>query len=548
MELVNLVVIGSGWYGLAAAKHYIDLHPTENVLVLDAAASLGGIWAKERLYPDLRSDNLVGMLEYPDFPMDEATFGVKPYKHVPGPVVHRYLTDYAKKFGVYQRLRLTTRVDSAERSEKGDWVLRVSSGEETSILRTEKFDYSFEAPIFHSAEFAKHSHTTKTSEHVVVLGSAKSAWDITYAYAAAGATVNLVVRESGKGPTWMAPIYVTPLKIWIEKLITTRLLTWFSPCIWGSEDGYGWIRSCLHGTAIGRWFVDKFWGILESDLVDLNGYDTHSSLEMLKPWHGAFWSGTGLSIFNYPTNVLDFVRQGKIRAHIADVTSISKGTVHLSTGVGLGADTLVCATGWKHRPPINFIDLSDEELGLPFLSTDADPLAEKADREILTEFPRLRAQPQINNPDRKDGLQRPYRQYRFIVPPSMIQDRTLAFAGMASPITTAIAAHVQGLWISAYLDGTLERIPATEDAVHWQAILHSQWDMYKYPLGMAAIIPELVFDVLPYLDLLLRDLGVNNHRKAGWFKEFTQPYGPGDYRGIVDEYKERHSQDWAPSL
>lgn len=292
-----------GWYGLAAAKTYIDLHPTEDVLVLDAATSLGGVWAKDRLYPGLRTNNMLGMYEYPDFEMDEATFGVKPYEHIPGPIVHKYLTQYAKKFGVYSRLRLNTRVESAERGEKGGWVLQTSSPTgQTATLRTDKIIVAtsclsgpnmpvlpgvetFDGPIFHSVDFAKRSDTLETAKHVVVLGAAKSAWDVAYAFAAAGATVDMVIRTSGKGPMWMAPIYVTPLKIWIEKLVTTRLLTWFSPCIWGAEDGYGWIRSCLHGTAVGRWFVDKFWGILESDLVDLNGYDKHPDLRIMKPWH-----------------------------------------------------------------------------------------------------------------------------------------------------------------------------------------------------------------------------------------------------------------------
>lgn len=186
--------------------------------------------------------------------------------------------------------------------------------------------------------------------------------------------------------------------------------------------------------------------------------------------------------------------------------------------------------------------MSQEELGLPFLSSEVDQLASQADKEILTQFPRLKAQPNINNLDNKGGLQHPYRLYRFMVPPSMISDRTLAFAGMASPLVTSTAAHIQGLWISAYLDGTLERIPETEDAVRWETVLHSQWGKWRYPMGMTAIIPDFVFDSIPYLDLLLGDLGVKKHRKAGRFAEMIQPYGPGDYRDVVEEFKERRER------
>ena len=32
------------------------------------------------------------------------------------------------------------------------------------------------------------------------------------------------------------------------------------------------------------------------------------------------------------------------------------------------------------------------------------------------------------------------------------------------------------------------------------------------------------------------DLGLNPHRKEGWYKELFEAYGPRDYRGIVEEW------------
>jgi hypothetical protein len=45
----------------------------------------------------------------------------------------------------------------------------------------------------------------------------------------------------------------------LEKLLHVRWMTFFSPCPWGGEDGWQWPRKFLHGTAIGRFIVDKFW-------------------------------------------------------------------------------------------------------------------------------------------------------------------------------------------------------------------------------------------------------------------------------------------------
>lgn len=109
----------AGWYSLAATKTYIQLHPSENVAVLDSSASVGGVWARERLYPGLNSNNMLGMYEYSDFPMDEATFGVAPGQHIPGTVVHSYLTKYAEHFGVYGRICFNTLVETVEHHERG---------------------------------------------------------------------------------------------------------------------------------------------------------------------------------------------------------------------------------------------------------------------------------------------------------------------------------------------------------------------------------------------------------------------------------------------
>jgi hypothetical protein len=47
----------------------------------------------------------------------------------------------------------------------------------------------------------------------------------------------------------------------------------------------------------------------------------------------------------------------------------------------------------------------------------------------------------------------------------------------------------------------------------------------------------MAFDSLPYVDLLLNDLGLSHHRKDGWgWRELFVPYDQGDYRGLVAEW------------
>ncbi|KAJ4310107.1 hypothetical protein N0V94_008613 [Neodidymelliopsis sp. IMI 364377] len=508
---------------------------------------------------------MLGTYEYSDFPMDTASFGVSPGEHIPGTVLHRYLTSYAKQFGIYSRTRLNTRVESAEEKSNDDgWTLSTRNtvtGEE-AMLQAKKLivatgltseahvptfegEAEFHAPIFHSKEFGDRADTLQTAHNVAVLGGGKSMWDAAYAYAGAGVSVDMIVRKSGRGPVWMAPPFVTPLKKWLEKLVHTRFLTWLSPCIWGDEDGYGGIRRLLHGTWLGRKIVDTFWGILGSDAIDLMEFNKHPETKKLIPWQSAFWIGSGLSIRNFPTDFFEYIRNGTVRVHVADVTHLSEKTVHLSTGESIETDALFCATGWKSRPPINFLPPGRHaELGVPYYSAKPDPLITEADAVILDKFPRLQNQPVVPKSVRSetdnDTPNQPFQLYRFMAPPSTLEKRNIAFAGMISTISTSICAQAQALWISAYFDGKLERLPSTEQA-HWTTTLHSRFGRWRYPCGYGARLPDFVFDAVPYLDMLLKDVGLESHRKNGRIAEWTEPYGPEDYKGLVGEWAEKHS-------
>ena len=111
------MLIEKGWFGLAAARAYIALHPNENILVLESADTCGGTWGEQRIYPGLKSNNLVGRYEYPDLPMDEKTYGVGEREHIPGMVRdpnissthHNFLTTQSGAAPLPYRLRKAKR-------------------------------------------------------------------------------------------------------------------------------------------------------------------------------------------------------------------------------------------------------------------------------------------------------------------------------------------------------------------------------------------------------------------------------------------------------
>lgn len=547
---------------------------------------MGGVWSKHRLYKGLKSNNMLGTYEFSDFPMTPELFGVQPGEHIPGHVVQAYMEKYAEHFGFTDRIRLETYVQSAEHRLDETWLLTTTTEdtpEQTMVARKLivatgitsqaylpdfRGQETFEAPLFHCRDLLQHEgKILQPGQKVTVFGGTKSAWDAVYASATtSGVQVDWVIRESGHGPTWMAPPYVTPLKKWLEKLVTTRLLTWFSPCIWGDADGFTNTRRFLHGTWLGRKIVDGFWSVLANDVVQLNGYDKHPEVNKLKPWINPFWIASSLSILNYPTNIFDLVRNGTVRVHIADIDHLSRNAVHLASGTVLSdTSALICSTGWKATPNIQFLPAGiDRELGFPWSEDPLDAtLVQRADEEILRRFPKLRDQPTPNaqyrplSDDAPATATHPFRLTRFMVPLSIIHERSIAFMGVTMTINTTLLAQTQALWIAAYFNGKLDLKPtarypsslAEDPAIEkhgnntndldltWETALHSEFGKYRYPGGFGRRNPDFVFDALPYVDLLLRDLGLETNRKGGVLAQCFAAYGMEDYRGLVDEWK-----------
>lgn len=348
----------------------------------------------------------------------------------------------------------------------------------------------------------------------------------------------------------------------IEKLVSTRALTFFSPCIWGNAGGYvGW-RNFLHKTAVGRAIVQGFWTVLGNDVLTTNGYSKHPETKKLAPWIDAFWIANGLSILNYPTDFFDLVKENKITVHVADITHLSQRTIHIMSTSDSGrkatkaieTDALICSTGWKFHPPLNFVDTTgksiDMDLGLPYhdeTPEKEDTRIQAADQQVLREFPSLINQPVINSkmkPMPSKSVERTYNRgfqlYRFIVPPSCAHERTIVFQGCLQTICTVMVNQAQALWSTAYFDGKIDLDGKSEQEIKDEALLYARFSKWRAPGGYGSRYPDFAFDSIPYIDWLLKDIGINTARKDGWWQELWHPYIAPDYKGIWDEYKQKH--------
>jgi hypothetical protein len=125
-----------------------------------------------------------------------------------------------------------------------------------------------------------------------------------------------------------------------------------------------------------------------------------------------------------------------------------------------------------------------------------------------------------------------YRLYRFMVPPKFIASRDIAFAGSLLTIATSVNAQLQALWIAAFFAGGI----SLDEDVNYVTVLHSRFGKWRAPSGFGHLFPDMVFDAVSYLDMLLKDLGLKCYRKPGFMAEILDGYGPADYRGLTSEW------------
>lgn len=210
---------------MGAAKQYHALHPDKSLAIYEARPCLGGTWSEERVYPTLKTNNMLGTFEYPDFPFNPEAFKLQPGKdHIPGEAVNAYFEAYAKAFGIDKYLHFNTKVTVAQHQSEtnnGGWVLTLEEAGSNNctprnvfarrlivatgmtsepILSSFKGQATYGGRIFHPRDFADNFDTTKTAKCATVYGTGKFSWDAAYSYATAGVPVKWVVRCKCCGP------------------------------------------------------------------------------------------------------------------------------------------------------------------------------------------------------------------------------------------------------------------------------------------------------------------------------------------------------------
>ena len=258
-----------GWYGLTAARTYLRLAPGTNLTIIESGNSVGGVWSKDRIYPNLVAQVKHGLFNYTDTPMPRD--GATKNDMVTGYMIQDYLEKYARDHDLLKLIQFNNWVERAERCPRG-WRLRLRGSGKiieteklmvatgvTSIPNMPNFDMSAASiPLIHSKDLAVSVNAIGSDDvqSVVVVGAAKSGYDAVYLLLSMGKKVTWMIRPDGAGPMPIMPSEMLGCNS--IAVGSTRLMSYLSPSILNSN---GPLCSFFQRTLVGRWLTGKFWDL-----------------------------------------------------------------------------------------------------------------------------------------------------------------------------------------------------------------------------------------------------------------------------------------------
>lgn len=470
---MRAAVIGAGPGGIVTAK--VLLEDGFDVTVYEQAGAIGGIWREGGAYVGLHNQSVHGLFEFADLPSG---------LHMGSAAqTRRYLEDYAARFGVTERVRLSTPVEALRRRAGGGWAVvtpegtatfefaAVASGAHTypsvpSVPDRERF----EGLVLHSNEVRRLDLVE--DRRVVVIGGGKSAIDMSLLAARHGASSTIVSRRVN----WFVPERIFFGRLTYDRVLLTRFGEALLPV--------------YHDSAVVR-AVDRMpaalkrlmWRFIGWDLLRSGGLHRVPTAVRPKGELPIDLAHTGVMPLEYGRCVAD----GSIDVRVTTVRAFTPKGVLLADGDEIGADVVVFATG--HRKEFPFLD---------------------PDIRVHDDAGRLRLHHGIAVPGIAD----------------------LGFVGLRQIFNNVLGMEISAHWLAAYFQNRLRAMPSEAEMA--KAIdARLDWQERVLPGSMG-------YDFAAYdihaVDELLHDMGLPTRRSRSRLAEYLLPAAVGRrYAGLSAE-------------
>jgi thioredoxin reductase len=280
----------TGWNGLIAAATYLKLAPEVNLLIVDDGETIGGVWSKEKIYPNLFAQIGHGLFEYSFYPMKKE--GITPDRYISGETIHNYLIDFARDYDLVRRTRLRTVVTNVEKLDKDRWRIVIAGA---TPIKCEKLIYAtgatskphipswpkedFVKPIIHSSDVGKSLKELEGIQRATVVGAAKSSYDTVFLLLNAGKRVDWVIKEDGSGPLAIMPPRLLSIFNTVD-VMATRAMSSFSPNVMSTSGVW---YNFLQQTKLGRFVTKTFWRNVTRIAEWHAGYSKTTNAKKLRP-------------------------------------------------------------------------------------------------------------------------------------------------------------------------------------------------------------------------------------------------------------------------
>ena len=485
----KVAIIGAGVAGLATARQLIG--EGFDCTLFERNTVLGGVWSDG--YLNFGAQVQRELYEFPDWPLPDDT-----PNFTPGPIIQKYLQDYADHFDISSKIRFDTKVTNLTNADSPQTGWSVTS-EDADGIHQKVYDlvviciglYSnlpyipdfpdrdkFQGEVMHNSRMK--SSDQLEGKRVGVIGYGKSATDATLEAANAAAEAHIIFRE----PHWPIPRKLAGILPFKWGLLNRLCSTLIPPYQQMTP-----VEKVVH--SIGKPMAWFYWRIVETLFYFQcrlgSSFGTRVSLVPKLPVEiDAFGESTQVP----KSEFFQLARRGTINLHRTVVERFTTDGLVLANGETLNLDIVIAATGWQ-------TDFS-------FIAPDVWTRLDSGD----------------------DG----FYLYRHVMNPNL---PGLFFIGRASTVSSILTYSLQARWLARVVAGKLE-LPSV-DKMQGNIQEMKTWKQSWMPFSSARSA-RLIAHTQHYHDELVKDMGLNPLRKTGFFapvKELIFPYEPRDYAGVV---------------
>ena len=346
-ESVDVLIVGAGLSGIAAAYYLGRRCPNKSFAIVEGREAIGGTWDLFR-YPGVRSDSDMYTLGYRFRPWtgDKAI--------ADGLAILQYLRDTAREFGIDKLIRFNQRVRRISwLSESAEWTVEIERDEEAAALEMRckflfmctgyyRYDqgYSpqwagrerFQGEILHPQQWP--DELDIAGKRIVVIGSGATAVTLVPALAQNAARVTMLQRS---------PSYVVSLpsrdgiSLWLHRHLPFKLAAWLARwrMILRQMYYFNFARSKPQET---RSLILQ--GIREALGPD---YDIERHFApRYNPWDQRMCMAPEGDLF-------DAIKAGKVSVVTERIDRFVEEGIRLESGQALPADIIVTATGLQMK-------------------------------------------------------------------------------------------------------------------------------------------------------------------------------------------------------